>query len=248
MRDASRWRSRRLRFPLPRRFSRPTGVCGAFCLALLLSQSSPGPCFSGVGLPPRQPTEVEQDVSEGELTAWELDEFYERLLADSERLAAVWQQQPGNLKALERYVTELRSQVARVRGFREAAGTARPPVSTEASATEAEAKSPAGPVGPSREPSSEEEMEKRRKATLDRFLSSGPLERAKPGPSLAGVPGEWIAESCDRTDEELKAMARLFAAETPDSGAVESSLRRLRAILEGMGAPPLDAAPSGPSP
>lgn len=210
----------------------------ASSLALLVAAAATADCTDR-GASAERTAEDERAVTRSELTAWELDELYGRLLGDSQRLAAVWKQQPANGEALRRYVAELRGQLARLRAAPVAAAAQVPAESArQEPASRGTAQPPAGPVEPSRESASEEAIARRSEATLDRFLSGGPLEGAAARPSLGGVSGERIASACDRAEAELAAMTRLLAAPSPDPAAVERSLERLHEILTAMGSPP----------
>jgi hypothetical protein len=178
-------------------------------------------------------------ATEVQFVTMERDQLYHDLLRAFERLKAVWKQQPGNILALQRSLGELQSQITELRQSLHNTGpvVTRPPAG-KAPAAESEVKAPAGPVQPSKKPSSDENIKKRMEATLKRFLSAGPLdENALEARTLVGVPETWIVKHCDFLEEELTRMARLLEADSPDSNAIQNSLAQLQEILYRMGKP-----------
>lgn len=180
-------------------------------------------------------------ATEVQFVTMERDQLYHYLLRAFERLKAVWKQQPGNVLALQRNLGELQSHIAELRRIIQNTGPGpvitRPPAG-KAPAAESVVGEPGGPVQPSKEPSSDENIKKRMEATLKRFLSAGPLdENELEASTLVGVPATWIVKHCAFLGEELTRMARLLEADSPDSNAIQKSLAQLQEILYRMGKP-----------
>lgn len=166
------------------------------------------------------------------------DELYRETLTSLERLEAVWKQQPGNSAALVRSVADLRERLGELRAL---AGEDEPEPSREGTASEGTAASPSGPVGPSAEPTPEDEARRREEATLGRFRSAGPpLGRPQ---TLAGVADARIADSCDRADARLDELDRLLEGAATDRGAFSAALAELGDLLAGMSEPPPEKPP-----
>jgi len=177
----------------------------------------------------------------------EIDELYRQLLKTEESLEAVWKQQPGNVEALKKYTEEIRKQTAVLSERMEK----REPMSTPSPAGNSKSgasvtKPPSGPVTPSQKPSHEEDIERQREATIEKFLSAGPLEDRQESRSLAGVPVTWIQKSVISAEQELTSLDSLLEAQPPDRAAVENSMMQLRTILDRMGNPPQTAPPVTP--
>jgi len=150
------------------------------------------------------------------------DELYQSVLQRLEALEEAWKQGPPNTAAA---VDELRNALSQLQRNKTEA------VPTSKTKT---APPPEGPFPPSQQPSPESEQEKRRKATEERFLSGGPLEKA----SLQGVPEEWILSSCDKAQAELTRFDELTRKTPVDRKAVEESLEKLASVIRGMPNPP----------
>ncbi len=177
----------------------------------------------------------------------ELDDLYHMLLTTFERFKAVWKQQSGNRAALQRYSAELREHVTALREFqRKGEPTTKPSNLVRSPTPEATAEAPLGPVQPSREPSPEDEVQKRREATLKKFLSGGPLSNSLESKTLTGVPDSWIDKSCDLAEQELNGIDRLLVIDPTDYNAVTDSLAKLQMILYRLDNPPPSTPPVTP--
>ena len=177
----------------------------------------------------------------------DLDDLYHLVLATHERSEAVWRQQPGNSAALKPYLTELRKQVTALCAFPVTGkATAKPSPSRRSPATEAAVQVPSGPVRPSQAPSPEDEVQKRKEATLGKFLSGGPIDDSLESRSLEGVPSSWIDRTCSLAEEELAKIDRFLRVEPPDHDAVKNLLEQLRTILYRLNSPPPSTPPVTP--
>jgi hypothetical protein len=175
------------------------------------------------------------------------DERYRDLLTTFERFKAVWEQQPGNAKALQQYLVALREHVAAVRQPQKEQEATTPRPSRTAPTGEAVVKAPAGPVQPSREPSSEENVRKSEEATK-KFLPAGPLEeRPLVSKTLVGIPEGWIDRQGALAEEELARIERTLHTAPPDREAMNSALGRLQTILYQLDKPPPSTLPVTPN-
>ncbi len=155
------------------------------------------------------------------------DDLYRTALARLEALEKVWNEAPGS-SAVSRAAEELRASVSEL-------GTGKTEVESGKTKT---APPPQGPFPPSQQPSPESEQEKRRKATEDRFLSGGPLEKERGKASLQGVPEEWIAKSRDRALAELTRLGELTKKSPLERKPIEESLEEIASSIRGMPNPP----------
>jgi hypothetical protein len=145
----------------------------------------------------------------------------------------------SNLAELRNEITALRELSKKVKQ------EAKPAPFAKGVAKESTAPAPAGPIQPSQSPSSEEEVQARRKATEDRFLSV-PVGHTPETRTLVGVPKLWIERSCAQALEELDKIDSLLRAEPLDRDAVQMSLQELRATISNLGSPPSTAPPVKP--
>lgn len=176
------------------------------------------------------------------------DEEYRALLRNFERLKAVWKQQPENFKALERYVGVLRNHVIELRGSLKALEpeTQAPPT-RELPTSKATTKVPSGPVRPSSKPSTEENVKKRKEATLKKFLSPGFFDKHSfVARSLIGVSESWITRSCNKAEHELEKIDGMLRTPSVNRDAVSQSLERLQKILYRLETPPPSTRPVVP--
>ncbi len=158
-----------------------------------------------------------QERREPEMTR---DDLYGSALEKLRALEKAWKDQspdvPQAVEELERAVSRLRATSAE----------------EELKPQSKTIPAPEGPFPPSSRPSPEDEQERRRRATEERFPSGGPLE--KETTSLQGVSDERIQSSCDRAQAELIRFGELRAK---DRGAAERSLQSVANTLRGMSKP-----------
>jgi hypothetical protein len=160
------------------------------------------------------------------------DRAYDDLRTDVERLVSVWEQQPNNRAALQRYAEAIKAQAGSLKELAAGEGAE----AAELKVSSGVIGEPAGPAAPSKEPSSEEQMERRRRATEDRFLK-GPALSRRPA-TLADVSGGWIVESCGQAVEDIDQIIRLLDSPTVDTQRFEGALEKLRNTVAGMTSPP----------
>jgi hypothetical protein len=201
-----------------------------------------------LGTNPAGPTLFDQGSTamQADQASMQRDERYRDLLTAFERFKAVWEQQPGNVKALQQYLVALREHVAAVRQPQKEQEATTPPPSRTAPTGEASVQAPGGPAQPSREPSSEENVRKREEATK-KFLPAGPPEeRPLASKTLVGVPEGWIDRQGALAEEELARIERALHTAPPDREAMNSALGRLQTILYQLDKPPPSTFPVTP--
>lgn len=231
-----------------RKYSAPfAGVAGLLCACFLLVPSSL-PCTNGEARCSQQRAISESKVERtgnAEMHASELDEIYFRTLVILEESEAAWRKRPGDPVALRSHLKEVRVQLVALRDYSDKeqgkSGTSQLPTKSGA-ATKIPA--PSGPVQPSQEPSTEEEVKRRAKATHGKFLT-GPIEDSEK-PTLAGVPPSWIIDSCGLALERLDKLEASLRETAIDRDAVANSLVQLRRIILGMSSPPPPTPPVTP--
>jgi hypothetical protein len=201
-----------------------------------------------LGANPPGPTPFDQGSTamQADQASVQRDERYRDLLTTFERFKAVWEQQPGNVKALQQYLVALREHVAAVRQPQKEQEATTPRPSRTAPTGEASVQAPGGPAQPSREPSSEENVRKREEA-MKKFLPAGPLEeRPLASKTLVGVPEVWIDRQGALAEEELARIERTLHTAPPDREAMNSALGRLQTILYQLDKPPPSTLPVTP--
>ena len=159
----------------------------------------------------------------------DLDAIYHGLLHDFDVILAEWRKTPGDLPAFRSHLNRVGEQIAALRSrlpnSRSSGNSSAPQETSKQSTTNA----PSGPVQPSQVPSSPEDVERRRKATEERFPSVHiGNSRDK---SLAGVPASRIKKSCIEAQKTLKTLEKLLKKDPPDYNLIDASLQRLRSIL-----------------
>jgi hypothetical protein len=164
-----------------------------------------------------------------------LDEMYHSVLNNYEISLAQYRQHPDDLLTFRSQMSELGRQIATLsERLEKTQGSTSGEAAKEAKKSTGPA--PSGPVRPSQEPSSPEEIEKRRKATEERFptVHVGSTREAK---TLAGVPKSWIQDSCSRAQTQLARIDHLSQTQPLDRSALDSSLHEFRTILDGFSTP-----------
>src|SRR6267378_4342262 len=132
----------------------------------------------------------------------DLDDVYHSLVKSYEISAAQWRQRPGDLVALRSDLAALRKEITTLCELSEKVERPSTAPVAKGATKESTTPAPSGPVRPSQAPSPDEEVQKRRKATEERFLSV-PVEDSPETRTLVGVPKSWIKMSCVRAHEEL---------------------------------------------
>ena len=157
----------------------------------------------------------------------ELDRRYAQALAALERLSVTWRQQPENLAALRTTAGGLKASLTTLHET----ATGRVPAQ-KATAQQAASGAARGPVEPSREPSTEEEMALRRKAT-EQWMSRDVPDKGEPPPTLAGVPVDRITSSCTEAERAVSDLLSLLGSEA-EAETIEARLARIGELLDGL--------------
>lgn len=187
-----------------------------------------------------------KDMNDPKQMSIERDKAYRSVLTSLERFEAIRQQQPTNVAALERCQQDLQQKLD---DLHKAAG-AKPLLNEQAAGASKKAGSapPAGPVSPSKTPSSLEEAAKRKKATEEgTYLPGRNLEGQSPAnKSLAGVGDEWVRSQCEKADANLFELGKRLKADMPDPKAIAELLIQARDIIDRIRTPPQGPAPTTP--
>ena len=179
------------------------------------------------------------------------DARYRKLLVDFQRFQAIWRQQPDNLPALQRELERLQQHVD---GLPEKPGgrpASKKPGQTSLPTQPGSSSPPSKPVKPSQEPTPEEILRERIKATEGRYLTGLPLG-AEPiaEKSLTGVADDWVAAQAKLAAERLTRIGKNLKG-SPNRKAVDRALQELELILEAIDEPPASkpkVAPTRPGP
>ena len=183
-------------------------------------------------------------ATEKDSTLMERDKIYNQLLQTLESFKAVWKQQPTNILALKRYTAQVQNQVTLLCNFDYSSlSTSEPSSEDELTSREAVSNAPSDTFQPSINPSSEEEIEKRNKAT-DSFLS-GPFDNSNKTKTLNGISKKRIEKSCELAEAELSKINTLLSSDPVDHDTFNNALEELVSIMNRTSLNTPETAPKG---
>lgn len=174
------------------------------------------------------------------------DELYRQLLRDTERVAAIFKQQPGNRNSLRKELTKIRALVIRIRGEEQSPDlpSKRPSPETEVEVASAAAKSgkPAGPVSPDDSPLDEKTL-RRLMDELEKTHQGGTFPSVKQeARSLKAASRRRIEVSCRVLLHEISRMLKLVEQKRFDSRTFRRQLDDFRRVVSEMDRPPAGKA------
>jgi len=160
---------------------------------------------------------------------------YQHALDAAAAMQVVRRQQPSNSDALRANYTQLKTNLSKLCAPTTVRDAPQTPVPQAETAEQASIGAAQGPIKPSTEPSRSEDVEARRRATEETFLSPGLIEDpSEPALQLALLNEEQMSVACVELEDSIRDLESAIAE--PEGGLViDEALARVRARLEAMG-------------
>lgn len=208
-------------------------VIAALAVTVFLAFRPPMPVSaSGAG------SQSESEREEVRLNEEDKEIAFRRALESVEAMRIVSRQQPSNLAALKPKYNELRLSIARLCA---PAGANQMPLVADPRAQlagQAKVGAAKGPVTPSTSPSRPEDVEARRRATEEAFLTPGLIEHtAEPSPRLAHLSKDQMSAACTKLERDIGELDRTLK-DSANRVEFEHALDQLRQHLVVLGATP----------